>query len=70
MDLSNHRDKPSESDISDSTQMEMSGSVLDPQAFPLFPPGSFKLSFLLSAPRSYGNLLHYVSISLHLREIR
>lgn len=50
--------------------MEMSGSALVPQVFPFFPPGSFELLFLLSATCSYGNLLHYVAISLHLREIR
>lgn len=48
------------SDIFDSTwgwtEMEMSRSALVPQLFPLFPPGSFKLLFLLSATCSYGNL--------------
>lgn len=72
MDFGNQRYEPSLSD-SDSiwgrAEMEMPRSVLVPQGFRLFPPSSFKLLFLLSATCSYGNLLHYVSISLHLREI-
>lgn len=41
-----------------------------PQVFPHFPPGSFNLLFLHSETCSYGNLTHYVPISLHLCEIR
>lgn len=62
MGFGNHRYKTSESDILDSTsRSDRKGDVqigLGPSGFPLFPPGSFKLLFLLSATRSYGNLLH------------
>lgn len=69
MDLGNHSDKTFWFHL----RSDRNGDVhinVRVSGFSFFPLGSFRLLFLLFANRSYDNLLHYVSIRFHLREIR